>query len=218
MNYKILKSLINEIELFENQTMTEDNNFESFIEYLKIKYKTENKPKKINWENKEKGRSMDSIINTMIVHMSKYAKNYSRSIIRNTNFSSQEEYIFLINLDVFGKMTKMELIQKNIQDKPSGMLTINRLIDKGWVTQSDAAKDKRSKIINITELGRLELEKIMPKIKKASKVVTANLTENEKLQLIKLLQKLDVFHKEIYFSTNEKDNLIEIALEKLQYN
>jgi DNA-binding MarR family transcriptional regulator len=218
MNYDILKTLIDDFKLFEIQNKNNSFNINDFVGFLSHKYQTIQDDKTVNWQGKENGRSSDSIINTMIIHLSKYAKNYSKSIIKNTYFSTQDEFIFLINLDIFGEMTKMELIQKNVQDKPSGMLIINRLIEKGWVRQTNSTTDKRSKNISISELGKQELKKLMPNIRKASQIVTANLTETEKLQLIELLQKLEVFHNEIYLYSNEKDNLIELAFEKLQYN
>lgn len=218
MNYDILKTLIDDFKLFEVQNKHSSFNINDFVRFLSYKYQMIQDDKTVNWKGKEKGRSMNSIINTLIVHLYKYAKNYSKSIMKNTNFSTQDEFIFLINLDAFGEMTKMELIQKNVQDKPCGMLIINRLIEKGWIKQTNSTTDKRSKNISISELGKQELEKLMPNIRKASQIVTANLTEMEKLQLIELLQKLEIFHNEIYLYSNEKDNLIEFALEKLQYN
>src|SRR5690554_5295977 len=88
------------------------------------------------WEGKEKGRSPESVINTLIVHMNRYAKSYSKSAIYDSEFSTQEDFIYLINLKAFGAMTKMELIKKNIQEKPVGMQIINRLIENGWVDQT----------------------------------------------------------------------------------
>src|SRR5690606_39709334 len=66
---------------------------------------------------KDKGRSAESVINTLIVHMNRYAKSYSKSAIYGSDFSTQEEFIFLINLKAFGAMSKMELIKKNIRSE-----------------------------------------------------------------------------------------------------
>ena len=59
-------------------------------------------------------------------------------------------------------MTKMELI-KNIQEKPAGIQIINRLLQQGWIEQSDSATDKRSKIIQITPQGLHALDAQMEK-------------------------------------------------------
>jgi hypothetical protein len=61
---------------------------------------------------KENGRSPESVISTLLVHMNRYAKTYSKSAIAGSGFNTQEEFIYLINLKAFGSMTKMELIKK----------------------------------------------------------------------------------------------------------
>lgn len=166
---------------------------------------------RIDWEGKDKGRSPESVINTLIVHMNRYAKAYSKSAIHDSEFTTQEEFIYLINLKAFGSMSKMDLIKKNVQEKSVGMQIINRLINRGWVSQRDSVEDKRSKLIGITVVGEKILAKYMDKIRDASKIVTGNLTEAEKIELIRLLTKLDHFHKPIYLQQVESKELLEVA-------
>lgn len=163
------------------------------------------------WVGKENGRSAESAISTLLVHMSRYAKSYSKAAIHNSAFSTQEDFIYLINLKAFGSMSKMELIKKNVHEKPVGMLIINRLMDNGWVAQEDSLKDKRSKVITITELGLSVLESQMDKIRQATKIVCADLTSHEKMELIRLLNKLNDFHLNIYDQNIDTSNLLEKA-------
>lgn len=165
------------------------------------------------WEGKEKGRSPESVINTLIVHMNRYAKIYAKSAIAGSAFSTQEEFIYLINLKSFGAMTKMELIKKNIQDKPAGMKVIERLLKQQWVEQADSATDRRSKILYITSKGSDALEREMAKIRHASRIVTGNLDQDEKMELIRLLSKLEAFHLPIYHKQVESIQLIDCVLE-----
>lgn len=60
--------------------------------------------------------------------MNRYAKSYSKSAIFDSGFSTQEYYIYLINLKIFGDMKKINLIKKNVHEKPVGMKIINRLM------------------------------------------------------------------------------------------
>lgn len=165
----------------------------------------------VDWEGKLNGRSPESVINTLIVHMNRYAKAYSKSAIHDSEFTTQEEFIYLINLKAFGSMSKMDLIKKNVQEKSVGMQIINRLIAHGWVSQRISEEDKRSKVIGITEKGERMLADHMDKIRDASKIVTGNLTEAEKIELIRLLTKLDHFHKPIYLQQVESKELLEVA-------
>lgn len=214
MNYQLIKEVIDLLEKFEvtadSKSYTKD--LTGFKRWIYNGEKEVHHPyDDIDWEGKENGRSPDSAINTLIVHMNRYAKTYSRSAIHDSPFSTQEDFIYLINLKAFGSMTKTELIKRNLQEKPVGMQIINRLIGQGWIQQNDSVQDKRSKIISITAKGVEALEDIMGKIRQASQIVTGNLSDIEKMQLIKILQKLDRFHQAIYDKNIEPDQLIHIA-------
>ncbi|MDQ1095325.1 MULTISPECIES: MarR family winged helix-turn-helix transcriptional regulator [Chryseobacterium] len=161
------------------------------------------------WEGKSGGRTAESVISTLLVHLNRYAKAYSRSAIAGSGFATQEDFIFLISLKAFGAMTKMELIKKNVHEKPAGILIINRLIKQGWAEQTDSETDRRTKVIRITEQGKEALENQMHKIRKATHIVAGNLNHKEKLDLIRLLDKLDKFHNPIYHENIDPRNLID---------
>jgi DNA-binding MarR family transcriptional regulator len=214
MNYQLIKDVIQCVEEFDKTTsQTYPKDLASFKKWICATGSAKNSPlqEEPEWEGKENGRSPESLISTLLVHMNRYAKSYSKSAIHDSPFSSQEDFIYLINLKAFGSMSKMDLIKKNIQEKPTGMLIINRLIDQGWVMQSDSLIDKRSKIISITEKGLFDLEKVMANIRHATEIVSGNLTHHEKIQLIKLLQKLDNFHNPIYTSNIGPAELVDTA-------
>ncbi len=201
MNYDLLKDAIELIKDFEAQAQKGNrytNDIDGFRHWLVNNSSDNTVAVQPDWEGKAHGRSPESIINTLIQHVNRYAKTYSKSAIYNSDFSTQEEFIYLINLKAFGAMTKMDLVKKNIHDKPVGMQIINRLIKQGWVEQKDSETDKRSKVITITQRGVDALQQQMEKIRQATKVVTGDLTHNEKMQLIQLLQKLVDFHQPIY--------------------
>lgn len=105
-------------------------------------------------------------------------------------------------------MSKMELIRMNIQDKPTGIQIINRLIKQGWVVQTNSEIDKRSKLIEITSKGKGLLKEHMLKIRQATKIVSGDLSFREKLELIRLLTKLTSFHREIYSMNIDSKELL----------
>ena len=215
MNYSLTKDVISLVEEFEkhnqNNVYTADmSGFEHWFYEQKIKPKQAvTEP---DWEGKDNGRSPESVINTLIVHLNRYAKTYSKSAIYGSDFSTQEEFIYLINLKAFGAMTKMELIKKNIQEKPVGIQIINRLIKQGWAEQTDSEIDKRSKVVRITQKGLEALENQMQKIRQATQIVTGDLTYSEKMELITLLNKLDRFHHPIYCQNINTEQLLEAVV------
>lgn len=217
MNYKLVKDVISLVEEFE---ISQDNktglDIEGFKRWVQDGFFEETIPAaEPYWVGKENGRSAESVISTLLVHLNRYAKTYSRSAIFGSEFSTQEDFIYLINLKALGVMSKMELIKKNIHDKPTGMLTINRLISKGWVEQAASQTDKRSRIIAITTKGIEALESQMVKIKQATNIVAGDLSQHEKMELIRLLQKLDEFHQPIYHWNLDSSELLNKANDTL---
>ena len=212
MNYLLVKDVIDLVQQFGSQnerTKSYETSVEGFKEWISSTTKTISI--ELDWEGKENGRSVDSVINTLIVHLNRYAKSYSKSAIFGSNFSTQEDFTYLINLKAFGEMSKMDLIKKNVHEKPVGMQIINRLINQGWIEQRNSKIDKRSKVISISEAGLEALGNQMDKIRKATAIVTGNLSQNEKMELIRLLNKLDNFHQQIYDKNIDTENLLEEA-------
>ncbi len=215
MNYQLIKNVLELIEEFEVSTSSStDGDIDSFKQWLVNNNNNNIVDAETDWEGKENGRSKESIISTLIVHMNRFGKNYSKAAILGSEFTSQEDFIYLINLRAFGKMTKMDLIKKNVHEKPIGILIINRLMLKGWITQEQNDSDKRSKLISITDKGIEALEKQMVKIRHATQIVCGNLSENEKTELIRLLSKLNDFHLPIYEENIDSSKLLEVGLNR----
>lgn len=220
MNYKLTKELIDLLEQFEKendkQYYTDDiNGFKEWIFDNAGSYKINNEEP--YWEGKENGRSPESAINTLLVHLNRYAKTYSKSAISDSDFVTQEDFIYLINLKVFGEMTKMELIKRNIHDKPFGMLIITRLLKNGWINQTESDIDRRNKLISISEKGKKTLEIQMDKIRQATNIVAGNLTYNEKMDLIRILNKLDRFHYPIFSKNIDSKDLLKRVYEEYSF-
>lgn len=212
MNFDLVKDTVALLEEFNLNNANSD--YPSSIEGFKAwifnqeskKQSTEDND--TDWEGKENGRTAESAISTLLVHLNRYAKTYSKSAISNSDFSTQEDFIYLIALKSFGTMSKIDLIKKNIHDKPVGNLVINRLLKQEWIEQNDSAQDRRIKLIHITEKGLKALENQMEKIRQATKIVSGNLTHSEKIDLIRILKKLDHFHHPIYNKNIDSKDLI----------
>lgn len=221
MDYTMMKEVITLLEDFDNENT--GNSYSSDLAGFKAwvcakeSYRLRNEVDEPYWEGKEEGRSPESVISTFLVHLSRYAKTYSKSAISGSDFTTQEDFIYLITLKSFGAMTKIDLIRKNVHEKPAGMLIINRLIRQGWIAQADSDTDRRMKIIHITESGLLALENQMHKIRKATHVVSGNLSYSEKMHLIRLLNKLDKFHYPIFTRNIESEKLLDIVSKEYSF-
>jgi DNA-binding MarR family transcriptional regulator len=213
MDFDLIKDAVTLLEEFN--LSNKNSSYPSTIEGFKLWIFDQESQKQnynnfsANWEGKGQGRSPESAISTLLLHLNRYAKSYSKSAIADSDFSTQEDFIYLINLKAFGAMSKIDLIKKNIHEKPAGILIINRLLNQGWIQQTDYEKDKRVKLIKITQKGLTVLENQMSKIRQATKIVSGNLTYSEKMDLIRILNKLDQFHHPIYHKNIDSKDLIE---------
>lgn len=211
-NYDLIKDVICLVESFEMASPDKSNqSIDDFIGWIVRNNYNKGSIREPEWEGKENNRSPESVISTLLVHMNRYAKSYSKSAMLGSDFTTQEDFIFLINLRAFGKMTKMELIKKNVQEKSVGIQIINRLLKNGWVGQMDCEKDKRSTYLYITERGIEALDAIMSNVRVATKIVAGDLDYDEKMELIRLLNKLNQFHKNIYDEGVSTEKLLEKA-------
>lgn len=215
MNYQLLHDIVDLAEDFERHADRDGYGLDinGFKAWVAKDVSLEASASEPEWEGKDKGRTPESVISTLIVHMNRYARSYSKSAIHNSGFSTQEDFIYLINLNAFGEMSKMDLIKKNVHEKPAGMQIINRLIGQGWVRQRDSKSDRRSKVIGITSKGRTALEKQMDKIRLATDIVAGDLTYLEKMELIRLLTRLDRFHQPYYDRNIDSAVLIDSVMQ-----
>ncbi|WP_344766196.1 MarR family winged helix-turn-helix transcriptional regulator [Pedobacter ginsengiterrae] len=196
MMYNLLNDLLLLVKTYESSSMDAKDDLKSFLKWSNTQSDQGGniKSEEPEWTGKINGRSADSVINTALVHLYRYAKIQAKAAITNSLFSTPDEFIYLINLQSAGNMSKSALIKENIHDKPAGTLIIKRLLDKGLITQQSSGIDKRSMIMSISAKGTQELNKSMDKIRAASANVTGPLILEEKIKLITLLQKLEDFH------------------------
>ncbi|AMP98076.1 hypothetical protein AY601_1149 [Pedobacter cryoconitis] len=197
MYYDLISEVIGLIKIYEKETDHKSQDGHLFAQWMNEHYKKNDHQiiSEPEWEGKSNGRSADSVINTSLVHLYRYAKLNAKAAIANTSFSTPDEFIYLISLVSLGSMTKTALIKLNVHEKSAGMQIVNRLINNGLVEQASLDSDKRNRMIHITSKGTQVLNDSMQNIKKASSDVTEPLSHLEKLELIRLMTKLESFHE-----------------------
>ncbi len=212
MDFSLIKDAVTLLEEFnlnnKNSAYSSDiSGFKAWIFDCETR-KNQHQSFVTDWDGKKNGRTAESAISTLLVHLNRYAKTYSKSAISDSAFATQEDFIYLINLKSFGAMSKIDLIKKNIHDKPVGNLIINRLLKQEWIEQNDSTSDKRIKVIQITDRGINALESQMNKIRQATQIVSGNLNHSEKMDLIRILNKLNEFHHPIYIKNIDSKDLL----------
>lgn len=197
MYYDLIIEMISLVKNYEQESEKNSPDVYTFGQWLNQYlvnqgYPTSPEP---DWEGKSDGRSADSVINTTLVRLYRYAKLQAKTAIAGTSFSTPDDFIYLISLVSFGSMSKTALIKLNVHEKSAGMQIVKRLIDNGLVIQTPIESDKRNRILHITPKGQLLLNESMHNIRQASRNVTEPLSNEEKMDLIRLLTKLENFHE-----------------------
>ena len=162
----------------------------------------------IDVENK-----MATNVSILVSLLFRYAKMYSRKALKDSGIKTVDEFSLLITLLTHESISKQELIREQVLEKTSGIEIVNRLIRQGYIQQFAGAKDRRSKLLKITEKGTRELMSVLPRMNLVSKIVVGNLSHAEQNLLSYLMRKLDHLHNDIFM--NEKEAELEDILKRV---
>lgn len=213
MNYNNLLKIAKYLEEYENTNTNKPFDIESFSYWisdeLSKKPRIYNAIEKIYKENIIQ-QSLDVQISILIGRMGKYARVYSKKVFKQTKLSGLDDYTFMATLMFIPSMIKSELTHHNLMDSDtSGADIIKRLIKNNYLEEFDDEKDKRSKRVQITELGKRTMFTVFSEMDMVSDIITGNLNKNEKFYLLEYLRKLDHLHQDIY-KKDRKSELNEI--------
>lgn len=216
MGYNNLIQIAKYLEEYESINKNKDTDLESFTYWLADKIST--KPRsykaidKID-SNAIQQQSIDVQIGILIGRMSKYARVYSKKVLKDTGLSGLDDYTFMATLMFKPSLTKSELTHHNLMDSAtSGADIIKRLIKHEYIEAFNDENDKRSIRVRITDHGKNKMFEVFHKMDMVSDIITGNLDSNEKLYLLGYLRKLDHIHQDIY--TNDRKNDLETIKDK----
>lgn len=215
MNHKLLLEFMHLLFEFEKETAggllpTYTQTIDGFKKWIRETKEEEEIPNDVLAPTATK-LTPEQQITLSLFKMANYSKIYWRTLLADGSIANQDNWIVLLNLWLYGEMTKMELIRRSTHEKPTGMQIINRLIQLEFVLQKDSEVDKRSKIIAITPVGQRELLSQMNEIQRVSSLVAGDLCPSEKQQSLYLLNKLMEFHEDVFKENKTKAELLTLA-------
>ena len=97
----------------------------------------------------------------------------------------------MLNVYKNGALTQKEIAKFINTDEPSTARLMNRLEEKNCIKRSADAKDKRKKLISLTDTGKDLLNKILPLAMEINASFTSKISEEEKKTLFELLMKMN---------------------------
>ncbi len=218
--YDLIRLLLENVEAYENDILskkkaldTEGVSLEGFNEWM-FQHFIKKMPKNVMHLKSPhaQGNLVNVDLSVLLGTLFRYTKYYSKKALDDSPLQSIEEFTYLASLFNGGKMSKTDLINRNVHEKTTGMEIIKRLQKHDFLIQKDDPTDRRSQIIEISESGKLIMIEIFKKMSKVSTLVTGDLNDLEKITLIGLLRKLDNFHHTIF--DNDKNMDLDGLLDK----
>lgn len=213
---ELLNQLVEHVFDFDSEFKSDtEYTMADFVGYLNARH--DSRPSEIrNLAGKEESWVKQHVdptteISTLMVFMYRYAVVYFKKALKEGNINTLDEFSFLIVLMTYPSLTKTELINKLIMEKTSGTEVIKRLLKQGLISEFDNPHDKRSVLVVITELGKIELAELLPRMGLVGNVVVGNLTQAEISSLSYLLRKLDYHHNDIFlhYRNSSLEELVE---------
>jgi MarR family transcriptional regulator, lower aerobic nicotinate degradation pathway regulator len=210
-SYRLLKDIVEKLELYEasspDKNQLDLSGFANYLAQTDVKHFESDKIDAGDKSSAERDKrlemektpgTMDNNISQSVVFLYRYAKQYTKKALKNSELKTIDEFTYLATLLNFNNLSKIELINKSVQEKTTGMETIKRLLKNNLIEQFDNPSDQRSQLLQLTPKGKGVLFGVFENMSLVSKVVTGNLTHTEKIQLAYLLKKLDTHHNAIF--------------------
>ncbi|KQT18509.1 MarR family transcriptional regulator [Chryseobacterium sp. Leaf404] len=206
MKTDFIIDLLHHVKEFENSSACKPNcSVEDFRMWLNDKKYTEESPTKLfKTENHQVSYTENEICKQVLL-LGRYSKLLIRKGLGEFPDLANEEFTYLYRLKDEPFLSKIQLIEKNGHEKQTGTQIIKRLLEAGFLEEKIDETDKRSKLLNLTELGQQTFHESVKKVNQTSKILSGKLVDDEKTELLRLLKKLNEFHSHIYSEYKNTD-------------
>ncbi|WP_298714386.1 MarR family winged helix-turn-helix transcriptional regulator [Chitinophaga sp.] len=194
MNYSLIKQLIDLAEDYDRSAGEGRGDIKDFVRWLKEGQSPEN----VRTTDHYSDDHVPGLISKLLVYMHRYAKLYFKRALEQRPIQSMDEFGYMVSLLQYGPMNKTALIQQNIQEKPTGMEIINRLVKLGFIEETPDPNDRRSKLIQVSGAGQKMMGELFGDMDKISRLILGDLLPSEQYQLLEMLERLHCYHKPIF--------------------
>lgn len=147
-------------------------------------------------QKKKEGRTDEELCNNCdrrfdlsrnINQLSRLWMYFTQNAIRPFDLSNFDEFVFLYTVDAVKEIKKKDLIYMHFIEISSGLLIIDRLIKKEMLKETVDEKDKRSKLLTITQKGQKVLAESRLAIDEVAEDMYADMPDDDMLLCIQLL-------------------------------
>jgi DNA-binding MarR family transcriptional regulator len=182
------------VELVNEWAAFETNHPEGSIEEFCRHYLAKSKPKEV------RGLLVggvvpslpDGLLLKIIGRISKLNMSYANLALKGTELNQIEEFGMLMTIRLEKNPRKTDVIYANLFELSSGTDMLNRMKNRGLITEYDDTEDKRSKRIQLTEKGKVVAEECYQRIIRNAQMMAHDLTNDDKELCIQLLKGMEM--------------------------
>jgi len=160
-----------------------------------------------------KARSSENIIlkeNTstlarLLGRLVKLHTAYAIMVLKEKGIGSFEEFAFLTTILKLEHPRKSEVVNENFIELSSGLLIIDRLRSKGFVTESEDYEDKRSKRVQLTAKGKKGILACHRSMDRLNKLFYNDLHDGDIKLCIEILKPLEIKFSSLWQKHRKKE-------------
>ncbi len=212
--YETIKQIIDLWETFEEESVGESNllNFSKWMTDQINEESIENtelEPKVEKNAISEQSQFIETLdmgtrFEEYIIRIARFKEFYIRKYLSDLPINSRLEYTFLYTIDRFGEARKTELINTHLVEYTTGMDTISRLMKNDLLYDVQDPKDKRARLLKLTEKGQEILRAATKRINESRNMFLACVNPNKWKKTLPVLREIEEFHTDIYINHYDK--------------
>lgn len=137
------------------------------------------------------GGYSDILIGMQLVKTSNMMRAKLNRFVSDSPFATFLDYQFLYVLNEHSQMTKSELIFAHSMEMSSGIEVVRRLLKQNWIGEKKNPRDRRSKLIMVTESGKKILDQYGDSARAIYTSFSRGFDESRKRQILQVLTLLN---------------------------
>lgn len=205
MEIDFIIKVLHEVEKLEASKGKAPLSLEDLRLWLNEEYYQSQSPEFISKEKHIEVYDLENEIAKQVILLGRFSKQMIRRGLVDFPELANEEFTYLYRLIDEPMLTKMQLIERNAHEKPTGIAIINRLVSAGLLEEVPDGTDRRVTRLKATEQGEQYFRQSVVKMTTVSRILSAKLEASEKEQLLGYLKKLNEFHFTVYQDYRDAD-------------
>lgn len=143
-------------------------------------------------------RLVDGLLLKILGRITKLNFFYANIALKGTGLNRIEEFGLLLSIQQQVNPQKTEVIYSNLFELSSGTDILNRLRERGYISEHADDTDKRAKRLKITPAGEKVIEKSVKQIGFMAKMMLSDMSDEDKQLCVQLLKGVEIKFSSIW--------------------